>query len=118
MAESGGESLGMRMPCGGPVNWSKFGLNHDQPSDFTSSQWQRRKTKLQWPYAVYRLLMFGFVFGNYVANMTNYVDKYFLIYLTNQGITLLLTSEILNMSVVIREVVIQKWKKSQHLQRK
>jgi hypothetical protein len=80
-----------------PPNWSKFLLTHARPYDFVSSQWQRsRKDRVSLIYLGYRVIVALFVLCNYIATMDSYgwELEYYFIYLTNQGITLLLAAEL------------------------
>ncbi len=88
------------------VNWSKFGFGHHRARDFVSSEWQRDRTRVAWPYLALRTVTLLFLAANYTANLASYPGlkrSYFLIYLTNQGLTVLLLGELTNTCLVALE---------------
>lgn len=85
------------------VNWpakSKFFFTHQRPSLFTTSQWVNdadRESSVPWWYLLYKTVIFLFMLSNYIANLAlDQTPDYFIIYLTNQGLTILLTYQILD----------------------
>ncbi|XP_043206924.1 protein rolling stone-like [Amphibalanus amphitrite] len=72
------------MPSQLRLRWSKFGLTHHRPASFGTAQWQKRET-VSVPYLLYRLLVFCFFWGFFVAlivTSTPDVRPYLMIYLT------------------------------------
>eukprot|EP00095_Tigriopus_kingsejongensis_P005529 maker-scaffold282_size228295-snap-gene-1.24 protein:Tk05529 transcript:maker-scaffold282_size228295-snap-gene-1.24-mRNA-1 annotation:"hypothetical protein DAPPUDRAFT_306029" len=79
------------------VDWSKFGLHHKSPVHFVTSQWQPKKDRIHLGFVIYKVVIFLFALGNYIGNLaTSSEGAYFLIYMTNQGITILLLEQILS----------------------
>ena len=80
---------------------AKFALVFEYPQDFVLSQWEKDRARVSTLFLVYRFVMFLFVLSNYVANLVH-LDylPYFLIYLTNQGLTLILTEQTLGLCLV------------------
>ena len=84
------------------VKLSDFGFGYQYPSHFVSSQWQKNKDEVSVFFFIYRTLMFLFVFCNYTSNLALDNDPgYFLIYLTNQGITIVLLDQLLAFILVL-----------------
>ena len=79
----------------------KFFWTSDRPQDFVLTQWRRDRSSVGGVFLSYRAVMFAFVVVNYVLNLLT-IDyrPYFLIYLTNQGLTLILTEQTLGLCLV------------------
>lgn len=75
---------------------TKFGLQYDHPEEFFESQWQKSDpTKKNYAFLVFKTVLVLFALSNYIANLVLYGSDdlpYFIIYMTNQGLTLVTIS--------------------------
>merc|ERR1712080_566999 len=66
----------------------KFGLNHSDPDLFHRSQWDGQGKPSNW-YVAYRVVLAGLMLAGVIAHIVNYPDVRWIIFMTDQGITLL-----------------------------
>ena len=80
----------------------KFFWTSERPQDFVLTQWRRDRSSVGGVFLSYRAVMFAFVVVNYVLNLLT-IDyrPYFLIYLTNHGLTLILAEQACGLSLVV-----------------
>ncbi|TRY63968.1 hypothetical protein TCAL_11164 [Tigriopus californicus] len=85
------------------IQWHKFKFNHDQPELFLTSQWTfDHGRNVGTLFVIYKLLVFLFALVNYALNLAHHEDPgYFLIYMTNQGITILLMDQVIATGLVL-----------------
>ena len=104
------------MPCSPKFRLRSFGLHHRQPHLFTTSQWEQsgpRPHLVTVPYLAFRCALAAFMVANYIANLCLHDAhdlKYFEIYLTNWGITLLTLWTVMETGVTVVDYMRQKRK--------
>ena len=87
------------------VNVSKFKLGYDRPGHFYSSQWQNDpENEVSILYLTLRVVLLLFMVVNYIVNLVDRDSddlRFFLIYMTNQGLTILVAHHLVITGMVL-----------------
>ena len=87
----------------------KFGFVYKYPHFFTTTQWQQDLRHIPLWYLIYKVILCLFMWSNYIANMATDSARslqFFFIYLTNQGLTILVIYQALDLGLVIWQFVL------------
>lgn len=85
------------------VQWKKWDFHHDRPELFHSTQWTfDHQGNVGTLFVIYKVVLCVFALVNYIINVIMHEKPaYFLIYMTNQGITILLAEQLLSTVLVM-----------------